>query len=211
MKDIPFFHTENGVASLRLKEIPFFRAAYITMQSALDERKLLEDCVGLCKAAGAERIYATGLSSTEYGESVNILKMTCDLRDQQEASVQLFPVQEKTLSQWRELYNQKMYNVTGAAYMSDPAAHQMLTERNGYFVHKNGELIGIGAACGDTISVVASLKKGAGKDVVQALMSVLSEDRAVIEAASDNTKAITLYTSLNFIPACIVNTWYKII
>ncbi len=211
MKDIPFFHTENGVASLRLKEIPCFQTAYITIQSALDEEKLLEDCVGLCKAAGAERIYATGLNKEQYGDPVNIIKMTRELSEQVEADAMLFPVQPSTLPQWRELYNQKMRKVTGAAYMDDAMAQKTLADRNGYFVHRNGELIGIGIACADTISAVASLQKGAGKDIVTALLSVLSENLAVIEVASDNTKAMELYSSLGFVATGIARAWYKII
>lgn len=211
MKDIPFFNTENGIASLRLKEIPFFQTAYITIQSALDEMKLLQDCVGLCRAAGAQKIYASGLKGSEYIEPVEIIKMIRDSYLQEEINAMLFPVQEETLPQWRDIYNKKMRNVTGAAYMDDTMAQEIIMAKNGYFVHRKGDLIGIGTACDGTISVVASVQKGAGKDIVYALLSVLSEDTAAVEVASDNAKAIDLYLSLGFIATGVVNTWYKII
>jgi len=211
VQDIPLFNTENGIASLRLKEIPFFQTAYITIQSTLEERKLLDDCVGLCKAAGAERIYATCLKKAEYGDPINIIRMARDLSSQEETDAMLFPVQQETLPLWREIYNQKMRSVTGAAYMNDAMARQLLAEKSGYFVHRNRELIGIGTACDDKITVVASVQKGAGKDVVNALLSALTNDRAIIEVAADNLKAIELYSSLGFVATGIVTSWYKII
>lgn len=210
MKDIPLFHTENGIASLRLKEIPFFQTAYITIQSALDEEKLLQDCISLCKAAGADRVFATGIEDTQRYSAVNIVKMTRDVTDLEPTDAMLFPLQENTISQWREIYNQKMRYVTGAAYMNDVLAKEILVDKKGYFIHKNGELMGIGTACGDTISVVASVKKGAGKEILMALLSALPADRAVVEVASDNQKATDLYSALGFTAVAIVNTWYKI-
>ena len=211
MKDIPFFNTENGVASLRLKEIPYFQTAYITVQSALDEEKLLLDCFGLCRAAGAERIYANGLNAPDTKTGVDIIRLTRNTLDYEAPGAMLFPVQEETLPQWREIYNKKMRNVTGAAYMNEEMAREMLADRSGYFVHSNGELLGIGRVCNDTISVVAAVKKGAGQVVVNTLLSAVSSDLVVIEVASDNTKAISLYSSLGFMATGIVNTWNKII
>jgi len=211
LKDIPFFNTENGIASLRLKEIPFFQAAYITIQSALDEDKLLQDCVRLCKAVGAERIYVTGCLKSDHYDSVDIVTMSLNLCEQTETDAMLFPVQKETMSQWREIYNNKMHNVTGAAYMNEAMAEELLTERKGYFVHRNGELLGIGTACDDRISVVAAVQKGTGRDVVVALLTALSNDKAVIEVASDNVKAMALYSSLGFVPSGVVRSWYKII
>lgn len=211
MRDIPFFNTENGVASLRLKEIPFFQTAYITVQSSLEEEKLLQDCIGLCRAAGAECVYANGLKILNSYTGIDIIRMTRNVADCEMPDAMLFPVQEETLPQWREIYNKKMRNVTGAAYMNDEMARKMLADRSGYFVHRNGELLGIGTVCGDIISVVASVQKGAGQAVVKTLLSAVSEDLAIIEVATNNTKAISLYTSLDFVATGIVNTWYKII
>ena len=208
MQDIPFFHTENGIASLRLKEIPYFKTAYITIQSASNENNFLQECIEFCRAVGADKIYATGCASA--GEPINVIKMTRDVGALDNANAMLFPVQEETMPRWRELYNLKMRNITGAVYLTEAMAGQILSERKAYFVHKNGELIGIGTSLGDEISAVASVQKGAGKDVVCALLGALSEERVVIEVASDNVKAMMLYASLDFVPSGIVRSWYKI-
>ena len=65
MKDIPVFATEYGVASLVLKEIPYLGAAYVTVQDSLEPEKLLEECIGFCRACGAERVCATGHPALE--------------------------------------------------------------------------------------------------------------------------------------------------
>ena len=60
MLDIPMFTTENGAASLILKEIPYSEAAYIKIHSSQAPEALLEECVSFCRMAGAENIYASG-------------------------------------------------------------------------------------------------------------------------------------------------------
>ena len=45
MKDFPMFTTENGVASLVLREIPTRGDAYITVLSSEEPEKLLEECM----------------------------------------------------------------------------------------------------------------------------------------------------------------------
>jgi hypothetical protein len=193
-----------------LKEIPFFHSAYITIQSALDEKKLVDDCIGLCRAAGAEKIYVKGLEETG-DKRIDIIRLTCDVAQYEGQDAMLFPVQQKTMPLWREIYNRKMKNVTGAAYMDKEMANELLAEGKGYFIHKNGELLGIGAAGGNCISAVASLQKGAGRDIIKALFDVLSEDVAIIEVASDNLKAIELYKSIGFVATGVITSWCEII
>ena len=60
MKDIPVFTTEYGAASLFLREIPYRGRAHIKIQSSLEPDKLLEECIGFCRACGAEWIDAAG-------------------------------------------------------------------------------------------------------------------------------------------------------
>ena len=62
MKDFPCFATDDGVASLILKEIPYRQEAYIRFQDVQPGRfaPFLEECVSFCRMAGAEKIYAQG-------------------------------------------------------------------------------------------------------------------------------------------------------
>ena len=65
MRDIPMFTTENGIATLVLREIPTKQTAYIHLQSSQEPERLLSECVDFCRAAGAEKIYATGHACLE--------------------------------------------------------------------------------------------------------------------------------------------------
>ena len=56
MKDFPCFATDDGVASLILKEIPYQQEAYIRFQDVQPGRfaPFLQECVSFCRMAGAE-------------------------------------------------------------------------------------------------------------------------------------------------------------
>ena len=122
----------------------------------------------------------------------------------------LFPVTETTLSKWQEIYNEKMKDIDNAAYMSDKAAEDMLKRGDGYFIHRERELLGIGIASDDRIDCVATVVRGSGREVVGALIQALMCDRVVLNVASTNSRAIRLYESLGFIKTAEISRWYKI-
>ena len=212
MLDIPMFTTENGAASLILKEIPYSEAAYIKIQSSQTPETLLEECVSFCQMAGAEKIYASGHVILEkYPFHTAILEMCCTVSSIPETDAALFPLQDKTLEIWRELYNQRMKNVPNFSFMSVLDGKKLVAKGGGYFVHKSGELLGIGIAGGDRIDAVVSALPGEGETVVRALCSALPSDKAVLEVASTNERALRLYKKMGFIPTREISIWYKII
>ena len=76
VRDFKMFTTENGVASLVLRQIPYRKNAYITIQCASDPAALLNECVQFCIAAGAETVYGTGHRILEqYPHFVDIITM----------------------------------------------------------------------------------------------------------------------------------------
>lgn len=211
MRDIPVFTTENGVASLILKEIPYKAAAYVRIQSTLRPAELIGECVSFCRAAGADRVYASGHPILEtYPLYTQILEMRCQLSDLPDTDAALFPVQEETLETWRKLYNDRMRDVANSAYMTVKDAEEMIKRGDGYFIHRDGTLLGIGIAAGSRIEAVVSARRGAGGDVVFALSHALSSDIVNLEVASVNERAISLYKRLGFICAGELSRWYKI-
>ena len=211
MRDIPVFDTQYGIASLVLKEIPYQQTAYITMQSSCEPEKLLEECVGFCRACGAEKIYATGDASLEkYLLYTAMWQMQCSVSSLPDTDAALFPVQEQTLRCWMDIYNSKVTKIPNGAWMSDADGKKMLQKGDGYFVHRDGKLLGIGRAAGDTIDWVASVESGAGADVVSALGHALSDTTAVLIVASENTKALALYRRLGFVPVKEISRWYAV-
>ena len=211
MRDFPVFTTENGAASLVLREIPYKGAAYITLQDTQSPGELLAECVDFCKMAGAENIYATGHQwLAGYPVYTSVVKMQRPRDSLPESTAALFPVTEKTIEQWRSYYNERMQNVPGASTMSREDGKQLLTKGGGYFVHKGGELLGIGIAKEDKIEAIASVRPGAGETVLLSLCSALFSENVVLEVASNNEPAIRLYERLGFLETELLRTWYDV-
>lgn len=212
MRDIPFFTTSAGIASLTLKEIPYKGIAYVRLQDSSEPELLLKDCVEFCRAVGAEHIYATGhefLDKFPFYTAIWTLSCLRDTLPQTNAA--LFPVQDKTLEKWRKIYNERMKDIPNAATMTALDGQEMLKNGDGYFIHRGKTLLGIGKACGDTIDAVISVVPGSGEDVLLALCNALSGDRVKVEVASANIRALNLYKRLGFIKIEELSRWHKII
>lgn len=211
MLDIPMFTTENGAASLILKEIPYSEAAYIKIHSSQAPEALLEECIAFCRMAGAEKIYASGHVILEkYPFHTAIIEMRCPVSGIRETDASVFPLQDKTLEIWRELYNRRMRAVPNFSFMSVSDGKKLIARGSGYFIHRNGELLGIGIASDDRLDAVVSASPGEGENVVRTLCSVLTSDTAVLEVASTNERAVRLYKKMGFIPTRDISRWYKI-
>ena len=209
MRDIPVFDTENGVGSLALREIPYRAEAYITVGAVSDGEAFLKEAAEFCTAVGAEKIYATGHSSAEvYPHYNTVLLLAADRDALEESDAKLFPVTEETAEKWRELYNDKFLKVPNAATITSQDMKSLM--HSCYFVHWDGQLVGIGKAEGDRIGAIAAFVPGAGRDVVLALAHALPQQRVTIEVATANPKARALYERLGFIAVEERIKWYKV-
>lgn len=211
MKNIPFFQTEYGVAALVLKEIPYQQAAYITLLDAWEPEPLLDECKSFCRMCGAERIYATGHDVLKTRPLYTAMwEMQCAAEGVGDTDAALWPVQEQTLEQWRNIYNEKVRRLPNAAWMTEKDGREMLTKGDGYFVHRGEMLLGIGRASGDTVDWVASVTPGAGRDVVCALAHALWSETVKLTVASKNSKALALYQSLGLVKTKEISRWYMV-
>ncbi len=211
MRDIPMFTTEYGVASLFLKEIPYRGRAHIKIQSSLNPEKLLEECIGFCRACGAEWIDAAGHAYLEkYPLITSLSLMTRPLEGLSAMDACLFPMTEETMQNWLDICNERMANIPNAAFLDSKDGKDLLKKGSAYFVHKNGELLGIGVAAGDFIDTVVAVKPGAGETVVRALASILTEDTVRLMVADVNTRAVRLYERLGFVKVKELSRWYLV-
>lgn len=209
MRDIPVFDTEYGVGSLALGEIAYRQEAYITVGAATDGKRFLEEAAAFCTAVGAKAVYATGHEAAEAYPLYNtVLLLAADRDSLDKTDACLFPVTEETSNQWKRLYNEKFRKVPNAATITDRDMERLMGSC--YFLHRDGQLIGIGKAEADRIGAIAAFVKGGGRDVVLALAHALPSDRVTIEVASANPKAYKLYESLGFVKVEERIKWYKI-
>lgn len=212
MKDIPVFDTEHGVASLFLREIPYRQRAHIKIQSSQEPEKLLEECISFCRMCGAEWIDAAGHPFLEkYPRLSTLCAMQRPLEGLAQTDACLFPVTEDNVQTWLEICNDRMAHVPNAAYMDSAAGRDLLKSGDGYFIHRDGKLLGIGKAAGDFIDTVIAVEKGMGETVVLALCSVLTEDTARLMVAEENTRAVRLYERMGFIKVKELSRWYRVL
>ena len=211
MRDFPVFSTENGVGSLVLKEIPYSGNAYLKIQSSQEPKAFIAECLEFCSMAGAKNVYASGSDFLEaYPFHTAIWKMRIYVDSLPQGQTMLFPVTERTAEKWRDIYNSKMRNVANSGYISLLDMNRICKEGTAYFVHEQGELIGIGKAEHGKLDVVISLCKGAGERVVSALCHGVCGDIAELEVASVNEKAVALYERLGFIKCAEISKWYQV-
>ena len=211
MKDIPMFTTEFGVASLILKEIPYRETAYVKIRTVFHGklRELIDECVGFCRAAGAERVYAAGdegLDQYPHFCSVFTMKGSADF----EPEANLWPVTEETVTQWRKIYNEKMAEVDNAGTMTAYDEKELVSSAGTYFVHENGKLLGIGWVEPGELKCVAAVVPGTGERVLKTLLSAQNADRVELDVASTNQKAIRLYEKLGFVTVREKSRWYQV-
>ena len=212
MKNIPVFSTDNGVGSLILREIPYKGIAYVRIESTQTPKEFVEECIQFCRMAGAEHIYAFGHGYLEqFPLHTAIWRMTCPRQNIPETDAALFPVTEKTVTQWLEIYNKKMFSVANAAFKTPQDGKTLLDNGNGYFVHRDGKLLGIGIAENDTVDAVIAVEKGAGQTVMQALCGCLQSEVICLDVASVNIPAVKLYERMGFIKTAERSRWYQLL
>lgn len=212
MKDIPVFDTEHGVASLFLREIPYRGRAHIKIQSSQEPDRLLEECVAFCRMCGAEWIDAAGHQYLEKYPLITVLYAMQRSREGiPKTDACLFPVTPENVQQWLDIYNERMAGVPNAAFMDSADGRELLKTGDGYFVHRDGQLLGIGKAAGDFIDTVIALQPGMGETVVQALTELLTEDTVRLMVAGANTRAVRLYERMGFIKVKELSRWYRVL
>ena len=213
MKDFPFFATEFGVAGLELREIPYRGEAYIRIREVVPGKlgQLVEECASFCRMAGAERVYAQGHPElSEWPLHTAVLEMRGTAWVEKEKLACLFPVTEETASQWRQLCNEAMRNVDNAATREAGDEEGLLPEPGAYFVHDNGQLLGIGWLKDGELRTVAAMQRGVGERVMHTMMSLAEGEPIRLEVASTNTRAIRLYERLGFVTVGEQSRWYVV-
>lgn len=214
MQDFPVFSTDTGVSSLLLKEVPYRKTAYVRIADVQENglEAHLKECASFCRMVGAERIYATGHDGLEgYPVHTSVLRMQGTAFVDPGKLASLFPVTEKTVGRWRSLYNDAMRNVDNAATLESREEGEILESGGAYFVHRNGELLGIGWLEDTKLLAVAAIRKGMGETVMHTLMSLVEGSQMELEVASTNSRAIRLYEKLGFVATAEISRWYSLL
>lgn len=211
MRDFPIFTTEYGVSSLFLKEIPYKNEAYIRIRDVQEEafEEHLRECVSFCRMAGAERIFAADHEKLEgYPQAASVLEMRGTAWVDPDKLKNLFPVTEATVARWRQLHNERLRSVACSGTLTAKEEKEIVASGGAYFVHDNGQLLGLGWVENEELKTVASVQKGAGECVMHTLMSLIEGKQMHLEVASTNERAIRLYENLGFLKTREITRWY---
>lgn len=214
MKNIPIFPTDWGVATLLLKEIPYRKTAYVRVQDVQPGhiRELCGECADFCRAAGAEQVIASGHAELEaYPLHASVLTMRLTGFDRRISDACLFPVTERTVGRWREIYNERMKAVDFAETMTRQDEREIVCSGGTYFVHRDGALLGIGWMEGSELRAIASAAPGMGETVAKALFTLADSDSVSLQVASTNARAIRLYQRLGFLTTGEKDRGYRIL
>lgn len=212
MRDFPVFPTETGVSSLTLRQIPYTGKAYIRIQSALPEGfdAHLEQCLDFCRAAGAAEVFASGHEGlSRYPLHAAVLELRGTAWRDPEKMQNLFPVTEPTVGRFREYLNRRMAQVDCASYLEARDEQTILKSGGAYFVHADGQLLGVGwLEAGKLLALAA--EPGQGECVFHSLMSIVEGQTMTLEAADTNHRALRLYQKLGFVPVGETARWYRL-
>lgn len=213
MNNIPIFTTDWGVASLILKEIPYKQIAYVKIQDVQPGhiRDLCGECASFCRAAGAEKVIASGHPELEcYPHFASVYEMRLSGFDRSLTDACLFPVTEQTVGKWRQIYNEKMNPVDFAVTMTAHDEKEIVSSGGAYFVHREGKSLGIGWLDGSELMAVASVIPGMGETVTRTMLTAADSDSVRLQVASTNERAIKLYERMGFLRTGEKNRGYRI-
>lgn len=213
MKDFPLFTTDYGIASLILKEVPYRELAFIHIREVQPGgfEEHLKECVSFCRMVGAERILAKGHEELDrYPLHSIVYKMSMPL-ETREPEACLWPVTEETVTAWREIYNKGMRPFDNHATMTAHDEKKILQSGGAYFVHRDGQLLGIGWMEGNELLAVVSCVTGMGETVARTLFTTVEADTVTLQVVSTNERAIRLYERMGFIKTGEVSRWYRVL
>lgn len=214
MRDFPIFTTEYGVSSLVLKEISYRNEAYVRIRDVQEDffEEHLQECVSFCRMCGAERVYAEGSQKLAgYPIHTCVYRMQGTAAAEEEKTASLFPVTEATAGEWRSICNRAMRGVDNAGTLESRDEKRILESGGAYFVHRDGELLGIFWLEGNKLLTVAAVQKGAGETVMHTMLSLRQGEAMELEVASTNERAIRLYERLGFVKTAELSRWYRVL
>lgn len=212
MQNIPVFTTDTGVSTLILKEIPYKKVAFVRVQDVQPGglNAHLEECARFCLMAGAERILAGGAADFSGHPLYSVIwRMSMPLLPR-EPEANLWPVTAETVARWRELYNRGMKSWDNHATLTGRDEPEILASGGACFVHRDGELLGLGWVQGEELRALVSTRPGMGETVARTLFSLIPGDVVTLEVASNNLPAIRLYERMGFVKTGEVSRWYAI-
>lgn len=205
------------MASLILKEIPYSGAAYVLVRSVWNGQTaaLLEECAAFCRAAGAERVYASdGKNDLPSEHAYDMVMLTMQREDlpHSDCFAELEPISAQNGAEYLAVYNACFREIPGAASYGKKDLQRLIEHKSGFLTRKNGVCAGVAELENDELAGICVLPeyKGLGYDLALTALKRLETPVVRLKTASTNKKALSLYHRLGFGNETLISRWWLI-
>ena len=205
------------MASLILKEIPYSGAAYVLVRSVWNGQTaaLLEECASFCRAAGAERVYASdGKNDLPSMHAYDMVLLTMRREDLPELAnpIELEPVSTQNGAEYLAVYNACFRELPGAASYGKKDLQRLIEHQSGFLTRKNGVCAGAAELEKDELAGICVLPqyKGLGYSLALTVLKRLETPVVKLKTATTNEKALNLYRRLGFGNDTVISRWWLI-
>lgn len=215
MKDIPVFTGTHGVATLVLKQVPWSGCAYVLVRSVwTDAAAFLQECLGFCRACGAERVYASWELEELPGEhAYDMLQMQMEKAAlPQMDAVAVESVTRENADDFLTLFNHLFCPVPNAVAYTDKDLSRLAAEQTGFLVYQGGEPVALAEISKQALEAiaVAPRAKGLGYPLAVTVMEMVPSKTITLKVASTNEPALRLYARLGMKQTAVLSRWWKL-
>lgn len=215
MKDIPIFTGAHGIATLVLKEIPWSGCGYVLVRSVwTDAAAFLEECLGFCRACGAQQVYASWemaeLPAPHAYDMVALQMKKSELP--QGTPLDLQALTKENSEAFLQTYHACFQQVPNAASYGKKDVARLLGEETAYLVFRDGICAAIAELSREGLEAVGVLPqfRGMGYDLTRTVLEMVPSVTLKLKTASTNTRALQLYERLGFRRTGILSRWWKL-
>ena len=215
MKDIPVFTGAHGIATLVLKEIPWSGCGYVIVRSVWDDAAaFLEECLGFCRACGAEQVYASwGLAELPAPHGYDMVELQMKKSElPQGRNIEIEELTKETGRMFLNVYDRCFQSVPNAASYSEKDVARLLGEETAYLVFRDGVCAAIAEISKEGLEAVAVLPayRGLGYDLTRTVLERVPSLTLKLKTASTNERALRLYKRLGFQQTAVLSRWWKL-
>ncbi len=217
MKDIPLFTGRHGIGSLVLKEIPVSGRAYVLVRGIWngETEAFLQECVGFCRSAGAETVYASYETAELPGiHAYDMLSMELEKANlpRPTETVELESLTRKNGQAYLEIYNRCFRDVAGAASYGKQDLERLYDKGCAFLAKVDGTYAAVAEISEQGLEGIAVLPlyRGLGYELALTVLPMVPRKTIRLKTASTNENALALYRRLGFDSVEVVSRWWRI-
>lgn len=214
MKDIPVFTGTHGIATLVISPIPWSGSAYVLVRSIwTDESAFLQECLGFCRACGAERVYASYECAPLPAEhAYDMLALQRSKADLPAGKIPTEPLTKENAHEFLAVYDSCFRQIPNAAPYGQRDVERLLQEETAVLVRRDGNCAAIAQVSRQGLEAIAVLPqyRGLGYDLVLTALHMVPSMTLQLKTASVNERALALYKRLGFEQTAVLSRWWKL-